>query len=229
MPAAFIIGASSGIGLALARRLTAAGYTITGFARSPAAFEHDRYTHVIADVRAADYRHALAAALADRTVDVCIYCSGIGEELDFAQLARESDVFETNLVGFVRTAEILLPRMIEARAGHLVVISSQADRLVDRHAPSYAASKAGVSSYAEGLALACRPYKVAVTNVRLGFVDTPMAKAPGPKPFMVSADRAAQLVERCIRRRPIRKTFPLRMAALLWLYRWGARFRIWAS
>jgi NAD(P)-dependent dehydrogenase (short-subunit alcohol dehydrogenase family) len=86
-----------------------------------------------------------------------------------------------------------------------------------------------VSSYAEGLALAGRPYKVAVTNVRLGFVDTPMAKAPGPKPFMVSPDRAAQVIERCIRRRPIRKTFPLRMAALLWLYRWGARFRIWAS
>ena len=44
-------------------------------------------------------------------------------------------------------------------------------------APSYSASKAGLSSWLGGLALALRPRGVHVTNVRLGFVDTKMAKA----------------------------------------------------
>lgn len=228
MPTAVIVGASSGIGLALARRLTAAGWSVTGLARSPAGFAHAHYRHVIADVRAPAYRTQLAD-VCDRIPDVCVYATGIGHELDLAHVDREGDVFATNLLGLVHTAEVLLPRMVEARAGHLIGISSQADRLIDRHAPSYAASKAGMSSYLEGLALACRGHGVAITNLRLGFVDTAMAKAPGPKPFMVPADRAARVIEACIRRRPIRKTFPLRMAALLWLVRWPARVRIWLS
>ncbi|MBA3397818.1 MAG: SDR family NAD(P)-dependent oxidoreductase [Deltaproteobacteria bacterium] len=228
MPSAIIVGASTGIGLALAGRLVAAGWTVTGLARSAAGLEHAQYRHVVADVRAASYRDVLAAA-SEPLPDLCVYCTGIGHELDFAQPTRESDVFATNLVGAVITAEVIVPRMVAARAGHFIGLSSQADRIIDRDAPSYAASKAGMSSYLEGLALACRAHGVAVTNVRFGFVDTAMAKAPGPKPFMISADRAAQIIERCIRRRPIRKTYPLRMAAVLWLVRWGTRIRIWAS
>ena len=228
MPSAIIVGASTGIGLALAKRLTTAGWTVTGLARSGAGFENERYRHVVADVREPTYRDALAQAT-ERLPDVCVYCTGIGFEIDFAQAARETDVFATNLMGLVITTELLLPRMIDARAGHIIGISSQADRLIDQYAPSYAASKAGMSSYLEGLALAARSYNVAITNVRFGFVDTAMAKAPGPKPFMVSADRAAQIIERCIRTRPIRKTFPLRMAALVWLLRWKSRVRIWFS
>lgn len=228
MPSAVIVGASTGIGLALARRLTQQGWHVTGLARSGAGFEHAQYRHVIADVRASDYR-ALLTELCATLPDVCVYATGIGFELDFAQVERESDVFTTNLTGLVITCEVLAPRMTAARAGHIIGISSQADRLIDHYAPSYAASKAGMSSYLEGLALACRSHGVAVTNVRLGFVDTAMAKGPGPKPFMVSADRAAQVLEACIRRRPIRKTFPLRMAAALWLFRWKSRIQILLS
>jgi NAD(P)-dependent dehydrogenase (short-subunit alcohol dehydrogenase family) len=228
VPTAVIVGASTGIGLALARRLTSAGWTVTGLARSAAGFEHERYKHVIADVRDAGYR-ALLTDVCERAPDVCVYSTGIGFELDFAQLTRESDVFATNLQGAVITAEVVLPKLIEARAGQLIAISSQADRIIDRYAPSYAASKAGMSSYFEALALAVRSYGVAVTNVRFGFVDTAMAKAPGPKPFMVTADRAAQVIESCMRSRPIRKTFPLRMAVLVWFFRLPTRLRIWFS
>lgn len=225
VPTAIIVGASSGIGLALARRLVDAGWTVTGLARGPAGFEHARYRHVAADVRAATYRETLSG---EPLPDVCVYAAGIGHELDLTNAAHEADVFVTNLVGLAVTVEVLLPRMIAAGAGHLIGISSQADQLRSADAPSYAASKAGMSSYLEGLALACRRSKVAVTNIRFGFVDTAMAKSK-VKPFMISADRAARIVERCIARRPIRRTAPLRMAALLWLFRWGARFRIWVS
>jgi NAD(P)-dependent dehydrogenase (short-subunit alcohol dehydrogenase family) len=225
---AIVVGASTGIGLALSRRLTTAGWRVIGLARRASPLVHDQYRHVIADVRAPGYRELLAAAF-ERAPDLCVYAAGIGLEIELSSMSHEADVIATNLLGAVITAEVVIPRMIEARAGHLIGISSQADRLIDAYAPSYAASKAGLSSYLEGLALASRAHGVAITNVRLGFVDTAMAKSPGPRPFLVSADRAAQIIERCITTRPIRRTFPLRMACVLWLVRWGSRLRVWAS
>jgi NAD(P)-dependent dehydrogenase (short-subunit alcohol dehydrogenase family) len=230
VPTALVIGASSGIGEAVARRLVAAGWTVVGIARRAPAIEAPAYQHVIADVRSPDYRDALAGVL-DRVgaLDVCLYAAGIGHELDLGDFAHEAEVFATNLVGAVVTAEIVLPRMIARRAGHFLGLSSQADRLIAHDTPSYAASKAGMSSYLEGLAFACRPHGVAVTNVRFGFVDTAMSRDQALRPFLISAERAAALVERCLKRRPIRFTSPWRMAVLLWLFGLGRRLRTWLS
>jgi NAD(P)-dependent dehydrogenase (short-subunit alcohol dehydrogenase family) len=226
MSTAVIVGASSGIGLAFARRLTAAGWTVIGLARRDSVFVHERYRHVVADVRAPEFRATLGAVVGG-TPDLVVYAAGIGHEVDLATMANEADVFATNLTGAVITAEVFVPRMITARRGHLIGISSLADGLIDPHAPSYAASKAGLSRYLEGLALACRPHGVSITNVRFGFVDTAMAKSPR-RPFMVTADRAARVIEQCIAGRPIRRSFPLRMAALMWLLAWRNRFAVWA-
>jgi NAD(P)-dependent dehydrogenase (short-subunit alcohol dehydrogenase family) len=230
MSTALVIGASSGIGEAVARRLSAAGWTVVGIARRAPAIEAERYHHVIADVRSPDYRVALVGVL-ERfgPLEVCVYAAGIGVVLDLGDLAREAEVFATNLVGAVVTAEVVLPGMIARRAGHFVGLSSQADRLISAETPSYAASKAGMSSYLEGLALACRPHGVAVTNVRFGFVDTAMSNGQSIRPFLISAERAAVLVERCLARRPIRFTFPWRMAALIWLLGLPRRLRVWLS
>jgi NAD(P)-dependent dehydrogenase (short-subunit alcohol dehydrogenase family) len=225
MPTAVIVGASTGIGLALSRRLVAAGWTVIGLARRDSVFVHERYRHVVADVRAPEYRAALAGAV-EGAPDLVVYAAGIGHEVDLATMADEADVFTTNLTGAAITAEVFVPRMIAARRGHLIGISSLADALIDPHAPSYAASKAGLSRYLEGLALACRPHGVAITNIRFGFVDTAMAKSPR-RPFMVTADRAARVIEQCIASRPIRRSFPLRMAALMWLLGWKNRFAVW--
>jgi NAD(P)-dependent dehydrogenase (short-subunit alcohol dehydrogenase family) len=228
MPSAIVIGASSGIGAALAGRLVDAGWTVVGMARRASSLASERYHHVIADVRAPDFRGKLAAAL-ERfdAIDACIYASGIGHELALPAFDHEADVFATNLLGVVIAAELVLPRMIARRAGHFLGLSSQADRLITPSTPSYSASKAGMSAYLEGLALACKPHGVAVTNVRFGFVDTAMSS--GTRPFLISADRAAALVERCMVRRPMRYTFPWRMAPLVWLFGLGARLRIWLS
>jgi NAD(P)-dependent dehydrogenase (short-subunit alcohol dehydrogenase family) len=228
MPTAIVIGASSGIGAALVRRLVDAGWTVVGMARRASPVASERYHHVVADVRSPDYRAKLTAAL-DRfaAIDACIYAAGIGHELALPAFDHEADVFATNLLGAVITAELVLPRMIARRAGHFLGLSSQADQMISPHTPSYAASKAGMSTYLEGLALACKPHGVAVTNVRFGFVDTAMSS--GTRPFLISAERAAVLVERCMVRRPIRYTFPWRMAPLVWLFGLGARLRVWLS
>jgi short-subunit dehydrogenase len=83
-----------------------------------------------------------------------------------------------------------------------------------------------VSSYLEALALAVRARGVHITNIRFGFVATKMARSE-VTPFQISAERAAQLILRCLARRPIRYTYPRRMGVLLWLVSWPNRLRLW--
>jgi NAD(P)-dependent dehydrogenase (short-subunit alcohol dehydrogenase family) len=227
VPIALIIGNSDGIGLALTRALLADGWDATGISRSVSPIEADRYKHHVADVCDPHYRTLLSEVVSQLAgLSVCVYCVGIGEFLDLDTLAAERKVFETNLVGAVATAQVVIPSMIRARQGHFLGLSSQADALIDAQAPSYSASKAGLTAYLEGLALACRPRGVYVTNLRLGFVDTKMAKS-AVRPFMLSAEQAAQRIQRCMQKRPLRDTFPKRMAALLWIVRMRTSVRRW--
>ena len=226
---ALVVGASTGIGRAIAARLIARGWTVIGVARRASTLVDPRYRHVLGDVADPGYRALLEDTISEVPVDVCIYAAGIGTPIDLTTLAGETAVFATNLVGLVTTAEVVLPPMIARGRGHLVGLSSQADRMIDGEHPSYAASKAGMSSYLEGLAFACRPRGVAITNLRFGFVDTAMSSSAHVRPFLITADRAAAVIERCLRRRPIRATYPWRMEALLWFVRWPRRVRLWLT
>jgi short-subunit dehydrogenase len=160
---------------------------------------------------------------------VCIYCAGIGAPVHLDNLAPDITVFGVNLMGAVVTAAAVIPAMVNAGAGHFIVLSSQADELLSPQAPSYATSKAGLSSYFESLALALQDTGVAVTNIRFGFVDTKMANAE-LRPFLISSDKAAAIVLGALRTRPIRITFPLRMALLVWILRFISKWRVrWFS
>jgi NAD(P)-dependent dehydrogenase (short-subunit alcohol dehydrogenase family) len=227
IPTALIIGNSDGIGLALSELLLAEGWRVVGVSRSASRLERSSYEHHVCDVASARYAARLAAVAETLgTPDVCVYCAGIGEFLDLNTLATDRRVFEVNLMGAVTTAMVVIPRMVGAGHGHFIGLSSQADAVSDPNAPSYSASKAGLSRYLEALAPACRARGVYVTNVRFGFVDTKMAKSP-VRPFLVPASLAAARVRACIDRRPVRHTFPKRMALLLWGYRLGVRLRRW--
>ncbi len=213
---ALIVGNTDGIGLAVTRRLLDEGWIVAGLSRRQSPLASDRYRHAVADVAGPDYRARLTELLtAEGPFDVCLYCAGIGELFDPNDLSREAEVIRVNLVGAVETAERVLPGMIGARRGHFLALSSIGDG-VSPAAPSYAASKAGLSSYLGGLALALRPHGVQVTNVRFGFVDTKMAKA-SVRPFMIGPERAAAVVVRALRRPRARVTHPWRTAVLAWL------------
>ena len=159
---ALIVGNTDGIGLALTRRLLGSGWTVVGLSRRASALETPGYHHGVADVSAVEYRPGLQKLQASQgPFDVCVYCAGVGEFLDLDNLAGETHIFRVNLIGAVETAAVVLPPMIAAGRGHFIGLSSIGDG-VSTEAPSYAASKAGLSSYLEGLALALRPRGVRV-------------------------------------------------------------------
>jgi NAD(P)-dependent dehydrogenase (short-subunit alcohol dehydrogenase family) len=211
MPRALIVGNSDGIGLALTRRLLATGWTVTGLSRRPAGIDDEHYAHHLADVSDGGYPAVLGAALGGDGVDLCVYAAGIGEFLDVDDLAAQTRTLDVNLLGLARTAEQVLPPMVRARSGHLIGLSSLADAAPSPIAPAYAASKAGMTTYLQGLTLAMRPHGVAVTTIRFGFVDTKMAKSP-VKPALITAEKAAEVVLRATRSRPATLSYPRRMA-----------------
>jgi short-subunit dehydrogenase len=216
---ALIIGNSDGIGLATTRELLKRGWKVVGISRSESPVEAAAYDHIVADVRDDKYLAGLNSVLEKGPVDLCIYCVGIGELLDVSDMVREAEIVEVNLLGMVKTASTVIPRMVARGRGHFIGLSSVADELLSPDAPSYHASKAGFSNYLEGLALALKPKGVYTTNVRFGFVDTKMARGDR-KPFMMPVERAVKHLLKCIDKRPIRHTAPKIVIPLV-------RFRGW--
>jgi short-subunit dehydrogenase len=205
---ALIIGNSDGIGLAITRELLKRGWKIIGISRSDSPIRNPSYEHIVAEVQSDDYVVKLKSVLKnDESVDLCIFCAGIGEILDPSRMEDEVKVFEVNLLGMVKTASCMIPLMVKRGEGHFIGLSSVADELVSHEAPSYHASKAGFSNYLEGLALALKPKGVHISNVRFGFVDTKMAKGD-VKPFIMGVERAVQHILSCIEKKPIRYTIP---------------------
>jgi len=226
---ALLIGNSDGIGLAITRKLRAAGWSVAGVSRSPLPAGDSPRVQRVADVTDPGYRALLESVLEETgTPDVCIYCVGIGQELDLDDLAMEARVFQVNLLGAVFTLEKVLPLMLTRGRGQVIALSSLADDGLIPDAPSYCASKAGLSNYLGSLALKLRPRGITVTNVRFGFVDTKMAKAD-VKPMMLTAEKAADVVIRCIDRPTLQLSRPKLAGFLLHIHgRWQA-LRLWIA
>lgn len=204
---AILVGNSDGIGLATTKRLLAAGWNIVGVSRSKSPIANPRYEHHIIDVSDIRYSDQMADIVMADPVDLCIYFAGIGELLDPSDMSDEPRIIDVNLTGMVRTAAAVVPSMVARGRGHFIGISSFADELLSSEAPSYHASKAGVSNYLGGLAVALRPRGVFVTNVRFGFVDTKMAKG-SVQPFKMGVEKAVDHLEVCIRKKPSRYAAP---------------------
>jgi len=215
---ALLIGNSDGMGLAMTKRLLAAGWQVTGVSRSKSPVNDPAYHHHVADVGDVGYPDLLAELVRPGAPDLCIYFAGIGEPLDPRDMSMEARTIDVNLTGMVRTAAAVIPKMADRGSGHFMGVSSLADELLSAEAPAYFASKAGFSNYLGGLAPALKPLGVAVTNLRFGFVDTKMAQGDH-KPCMISVDQAVDHLEKCMRRKPARYSAPKRMIPLIKLAR----------
>lgn len=212
---ALIIGNSDGIGLNTTKELLNRGWELTGISRSNSSIKSSSYKHHIFNVTDTDYISSLKSIIKkEEFFDLCIYCVGIGELLNFTDMDKEVDIVNVNLIGLVKTLSNIIPEMVKKGKGHFIGLSSVADILPSRQAPSYHASKAGFSAYLESLAIALKSKNVFVTNVRFGFVDTKMAKAEN-KPFMISVEKATKHILKCIKKKPVRYTAPGKLIPLV--------------
>jgi short-subunit dehydrogenase len=229
-----ITGGSSGLGAALARRYLARGDLVTLIARDRAKLETakdqcrkatGREPVIVAcDVtNAADMASALQAAGSASPIDILVANAGIGGHDVLAPPEGESHalahrIFGVNTLGVVNTVVPTIAPMIARGTGHIVIVGSIASFLALPQSPAYSASKAAAHSYGHGLRRLLRSHGVRVSVVSPGFVDTPMSRSlPYPRPFLVDADRAAEIVARGIdrNRADIIFPWPLRLALVL--------------
>jgi 3-oxoacyl-[acyl-carrier protein] reductase len=171
-----VTGGNRGIGLAIARRLAAAGDQVTVTSRSGGKV--DGLTTVPCDVRdATSVDEAFAAVEADQgPVEVLVANAGVTRDQLLALMSEDdfATVLDTNLTGAYRVARRAVRGMMRLRRGRMVFISSVVGLLGSAGQANYAASKAGLVGLARSLARELAPRNITANVVAPGFVDTDM-------------------------------------------------------
>ena len=230
-----ITGASSGLGAALARVYAAEGTRLILWGRDEQrlnatalecrecgalveteSFDLSDINHMISRIQHLDEQTPL---------DLAIFNAGLGGEVPRDDLAesteRSHEMVCVNFTAPVVAATALANSMAKRRSGHIVLIGSLGEYFPLPMAPTYSGTKTGLAVFAEALRLRQLKHGVFVTLVAPGFVDTPMSRdLTSPKPFMMSAEKAARCIAKKIARRPARVAFPWPLAVICA----GARF-----
>lgn len=211
----FITGASSGLGMELAKLYKSKGWRVGACARRGELLEKLKQDHGV-QIYQADVtkKEEIAAAIEDfgkEGLDLVIANAGKSYENksripDF-QVGR--DLVEVNLIGAMNTFEPALKLMLKQKSGHLAAVASIAGLNGLPGVSAYSASKAGVIKMCESLGLDLAKEGISTTVVCPGFIDTPLTrKNPHPMPFMVEATQAAQAIYEGIERKKRRIYFP---------------------
>lgn len=225
-----ITGASSGIGEALARRYAAPGAALALSGRDQgrlaAVAEACRAKGATVDFRALDVtdRAGLRAWIErvddDHPLDLVIANAGISAGMGRAREdeAAARRVFAVNLEGVLNTAYPVLARFLARGRGQIALMSSLAGFRGLPTAPAYSASKASVKALGEAWRVQLAPEGIRVSVICPGFVTTRMtARNQFAMPFLMSAERAADIIVRGLARNQGRIAFPWPTAAGSWL------------
>ena len=160
--AALVTGGSSGLGLAIARALVAAGARVAicgrdvGRLEAAAAGLGDRCQGIAADVT----RDSDVAALVAKTVeayerlDLLVNCAGRSTRgaIETVTAKQFAELLDVNFLSAVRCTQAALPHLIESR-GHVVHIGSLASKAASKHLGAYPASKFPLAAYAQQMRL----------------------------------------------------------------------------
>lgn len=212
-----IVGASDGMGAALARKLAKEGYTLALIAR-----RQDKLDSLCAeintaegDARALAYAHDVSnydevpSLLRKITaelggLDLLVFMAGVNFPPGLNSYNFEGDrkMIEVNLIGAMAWLSPVAEMFQSAKAGQIVGISSVAGDRGRVGNPGYNTSKAALTTYLEALRNRLTRHGVNVLTVKPGFVKTEMLKAAqGGTPFAISPEQAAEDIYKAMRKR----------------------------
>ena len=173
---ALVTGASSGIGQATAAALVAKGYRVVGTSRNPDAIESSRRVGGVRyhrlDLEDDGSIEELGGAVGP--VDVLVNNAGESQSGPFEELPLDAlrRLFQVNVLGQVRLAQLVLPGMRERRWGRVVMVGSMLASFPLAYRSSYVASKAALRGFADGARHEYTPYNVYLSTVEPGSIST---------------------------------------------------------
>ncbi len=218
-----IIGASAGIGFALAKRYATPDATLGLIGRNRTKLtvietvcRQQGARVIIAAIDVSD-SHAINDWLLkfDRQfpVDLLIANAGVtsimpgnGEGESWEAI---SNVLTVNINGVFNSVYPLLEPMRQRKTGQIALVSSLAAFRGMAISPAYCASKAAIKSYGEALRGWLRPYGVKVSVICPGFVKSELSDHfPEPKLLIMSADQAASIIQKGLNKDKALISFP---------------------
>jgi 3-oxoacyl-[acyl-carrier protein] reductase len=188
---ALVTGASRGIGEAIARRLGESGATVLCAARNldavngVAASIRDgggQAVGVALDITAADVRDRIRTLLEEQqSIDILVNNAGITDDDLFIRMKPDAwtSVLRTNLDSAFHITQEVVKKMIRARWGRIINISSVVGMMGNAGQVNYASSKAALIGFTKSLALEIGSRSVTVNAVAPGFIQTGMTDALG--------------------------------------------------
>jgi short-subunit dehydrogenase len=227
---AWITGASTGIGRALAVALAERGVKVAASARSADTLAELARAHPGIAPLPLDVLDAAAMAEAVRSIagtlgpiDLAVLNAGTWEPMSTRNFsaAKAARSMAVNYQGIANGLEALLPTMLERGAGHIALMASVAGyRGLSPLTAAYAPAKAAVISLAECLRNDLGTHGITVSVINPGYVATPMTSTNKfPMPYLISAEDAARRIVRGLEKGKFEIAFPWQLAAMMKLGR----------
>lgn len=228
----WLVGASEGLGLALAQIMSRAGAEVILSARSA-----DRLTEAVATLSGkgravpcdvSDRASVQAAADAVGEVDGVVFLAGVywpmkAQDWDSAQVEAMCDI---NFTGCARVMGAVVPDMVQRGSGHVVICGSLSGFRGLPGAIGYAASKAGVMALAESMYCDLRGSGIDVQVANPGFIKTRLTeKNDFSMPFLMEPEAAAREMFEHMNAVGFKKSFPM---VFSWVFRLSQFLPDWA-
>ena len=220
---AWVVGASSGIGAAVARELACRGATVAISARRDEQLRKVPGGDMLVVPPGVTDAAPVAAAAArvhqePGPIDLAVLSAGYRKPMD--PTARDTEVFDQHvrgsLAGMSNSIAAVLPGMLRRRHGVIAGVASVAGYRGLAGSEAYGATKAAQINLLESLRVHIARTGVHVTTICPGFVRTDLtAGNPFPMPFIIDADRAARSICDGLERDRTEIIFPARMALLM--------------
>lgn len=223
-----IVGASSGLGKALAEYYITQGCRVAVAARRIGELEQlhalapERVCYSRIDITEPDGLKALEALIAELGgVDIYIHSSGIGSQNESLSLDIEEDTCRVNVLAFTRFVDYMFAYFADRGHGHIVALSSVAGTRGLGIAAAYSASKAYQATYLQSLRQLCAIRSLSsvyITDIRPGFVATALL-GNASYPMLMSVGEVVPDIVRSIALRKRVRIIDIRYRLLVGLWR----------
>jgi 3-oxoacyl-[acyl-carrier protein] reductase len=192
MNAALITGTSAGLGLSLATRLLADGWTVHGFARGEQSISHERFKGHAVDVTDESAVRAAVAAVAEAgRIDLLVNNAGAASMNALLLTPGETAerLMRVNYLGTFHCLQAVGKVMVRQRAGRIINLTTVAVPLSLEGEAAYVASKAAVEALTKVAAKELAHSGIIVSAVGFGPIDTELTRAV-PKPALAKINAA---------------------------------------